>query len=221
VLFGTAPQAGPQTLSFGAGVASQTFTITVSDNFLRSADKTFRLELTNPSTGYFLNDPSTVELTIIDNDRPLIVLGNNTGQVDFLVSEREAGQTANSTRTVNLPIRVLNNAGIPSGQTVTARLRYVDATAREQGTGIPGYDYTITTQTLTLDLSQNQANFTVAIRDNDLGDGNRFFKVYLELDAANAAVASVGTRIACGCSSSTMRNSGSTSSLLATSRRFR
>jgi hypothetical protein len=192
VLFAAAPQAVSQTLSFGAGAPSQTFTITVTDNFLRSANKTFQVRLTNPSTGYFLNMPDSVELTILDNDRPLLVLGNNTGQVDFLVSEREAGQTANSTRTVNLPLRILNNAGIAPGQTVTARLRYVDATAREQGTGIPGYDYTITTQTVALDLAQSEANFTVAIRDNDLGDGNRFFKVYLELDAANAAVAAVG-----------------------------
>ena len=66
------PQSG--TLAFKPGQTNQTFTVPIIDNPLVDGDRTVILALSNPSRGTLLAGQSTVRLTILDNEKPSLVV---------------------------------------------------------------------------------------------------------------------------------------------------
>lgn len=61
------------TLAFGAGETSKTFAVTLLDDSIRESDETVGLQLFNPTGGATLSSPTSAVLTIVDNDRCLVV----------------------------------------------------------------------------------------------------------------------------------------------------
>ncbi len=78
------------TLTFNDGVTSQNFSISIIDNAVSNADKTFQLELSNPTGGALLSSPSDAGVTILDDESLSIYdfeslgLGNINGQDNWV-----------------------------------------------------------------------------------------------------------------------------------------
>ena len=86
-------------LTFGSGVMSQTFTVTVNNNPLGQRNRTIKLTLSDPDGGGALSSPSTAVLTIQDAQD-----GIQFSASDYTVNE--AG-TATITVTRNSPLGTL------------------------------------------------------------------------------------------------------------------
>jgi hypothetical protein len=94
------------TLTFGAGVTTQTVSVPVSPDSLNEADETFTVTLTNPVGGARVGLPSSVVVTIVDDDvAPTVTLS---------VSASSIGEGGVATVTATL--------SAPSGQNVTVHL---------------------------------------------------------------------------------------------------
>lgn len=75
------------TLNFGAGVASQTFPVPITDDGTVEGDETVNLALSNPTGGATLGTPSTAVLTITNNDSAVVTVNAPS------VAEGTAGTT--------------------------------------------------------------------------------------------------------------------------------
>jgi len=84
------------TLTFGPGVARQTFVVPIANDTLDEGPETIELTLTNPSPGTFLALPQRALLTILDDDRagrielasPAISAGEGDGLATIKVFRR-------------------------------------------------------------------------------------------------------------------------------------
>ncbi len=146
------------TLTFGPGVASRTFAVTLLPDAVDEANETVNLTLIQRSGDIPLGTPSTAVLTITDNDT-----GGKAQLSAAAYSVRESGGTAT--------ITVTRSGG-------TAYPATVDW-ATSDGTAIAGTDYTGATGTVTFGAGENSKTFTVTIADNATPQPNRFLNLTL------------------------------------------
>src|SRR5205085_9807845 len=92
------------TLSFAANETQKSITIPIIDDGMFEGNETFQIALSNPSSGFALNSPAILTVTIIANDTATtpnpILAGDNAGiaffvrqqYLDFLSREPEQGE---------------------------------------------------------------------------------------------------------------------------------
>ena len=166
----TTPQdytAGSGTLTFAAGVTSQTITVGVPGDVLDEANETFAVNLTVPVNAT-IADAQGVG-TITDNDAtPTLAITNVT------VTEANTGVTTNAVFTVSL--------SAVSGQTVTVNYATANATATTP------QDYTAGSGTLTFAAGVTTQTITVGVPGDVLDEANETFAVNLTVPV-NATIA--------------------------------
>jgi hypothetical protein len=155
------------TLTFAAGVTTQTLTVVVAGDTLDEATETFLVNLSSPSN-VTINDGQATG-TITDNDATPSLSINNVS-----VAEGNTG-TVNAVFTVSL------NAA--SGQNVTVNYATSNGTATAGTTG----DYTSTSSSLTFTPGQTARTVTVVVRGDTLDEADETFNVNLS-GATNATI---------------------------------
>ncbi|HVG34315.1 MAG TPA: Calx-beta domain-containing protein, partial [Pyrinomonadaceae bacterium] len=68
-------------LSFAAGETSKSFTVAILNDFLNEADETLNLSLMHVTGGATLGTPSTVSLTIVNDDTPTVQFSQSSYQI--------------------------------------------------------------------------------------------------------------------------------------------
>ena len=155
------------TLTFGPGVASMPLPVpTIKDTVAEGAE-TIVLTLRDPSLGATLGTPSTITITITDDD----VAGTiQFGPGPFRVSESAGGASITVTRI----------GGSASGVTVDYET--------SDGTGRAGIDYTATSGTLTFEAGVSALTFSVPLLDNAVADGDRTVRLALRNPGGRATL---------------------------------
>ena len=121
------------TLTFGPTITTQTFTVTIVNDFVIEPDETLTLTLSNPGvvgtgTAPILGPRNPATLTITNDDK--------AGTIEFSAGTYTVSEAAGTAAIV-----VSRTGGLAEGVTVTF--------ATSAGTATPGDDYTETTTTLT------------------------------------------------------------------------
>lgn len=129
------------TLTFGPGVTSQTFTVSIVDDMDVESSETVNLTLSSPTRGATLGATSTAVLTILNND-----VAFRFSNAVYTVSEAGGAAT----------ITVMKQGGTPG--TVTVDYATSDGTAKTAES-----DYTTASGTLTFGPSDVTKTFTVTI----------------------------------------------------------
>jgi hypothetical protein len=140
------------TLTFKAGVAKQTFTISVTNDTLVEASETVNLTLSSPGGDAILGARSTAVLTITSEDK-----GGTLKLSAATYSVSEAGPAA--------IITVTRTGGTASAVSVD-----FDASA---GTAVPGTHFVPAAGTLVFASSEMSKTFAVLILDDQVASGNR------------------------------------------------
>ena len=156
------------TLSFGPGMASRTFKVTIINDTAVEGDETLGLLLSNPTGGASLGQPSAATLTIVDNEGP--------GTLQFSATSytvKEVGPTAT--------ITVQRVGG--AGGTVT-----VDYTTAD-GTALAGLDYTGRSGTLSFGPGVTSQTFAVPITSDTEDEANETVLLNLSNPGGGAALA--------------------------------
>lgn len=154
------------TLSFGAGVTSQTFSVPITADNIDEPNETLTLNLSNPGSATL--GLSSATLTISDDDpTPSITIDDNT-------------QAEGSSGTSNMTFLVhLSN---PSASTITV------AFTTAPGTATPGLDYTTTSGTLTFNPGVTTQQINVPIIGDSAMEGDETFFVNLSNASAGATI---------------------------------
>jgi probable HAF family extracellular repeat protein len=148
------------TLTFPAGVATQTFNVSVVNDALDEPDETVSLALSAPFGGT-VGARSVATLTITDDDpTPTFSVS------DVAVAEGNTGTTVNATFTVTL--------SAPSG--VATSVNYATAAG---GTATAGSDYTAASGTLNFAAGDTSKTFNVSVNGDRLFENNETFFVSL------------------------------------------
>ena len=147
------------TLTFAAGVSTQTFDVSINNDALDEPDETVSLALSAPFGGT-IGAQSVATLTITDDDAPpAFSIGDAT------VTEGNTG-SANATFTVSL--------SAPSG--IATSVQYTTASG---GTATAGSDYTATSGTLNFAAGDTSKTFNVSVNGDRLFENNETFLVSL------------------------------------------
>jgi len=169
-----------QTLTFAAGQASQTVTVTVNGDATPEADETVQLNLQNASTGSAIGGPANHVLTITNDDgaAPTIAFASATGSI----TEGNAGTT---TYTVNATL---------SGSAPTAAVT-IPVTVVTSGTTADATDYVLNTTSLTFAAGQATQTIPVTITVNgDVApESNETVRLQLGTPTTGGAVLSLSS----------------------------
>jgi hypothetical protein len=153
------------TLTFGAGVVSQIFTVPVLNDVALGPDRTVNLVLSSPTGGATLAAPQSAVLTLVSADA---VVGFSAAT--YTVSE--AGTTA---------LITVKRSG-PLTDTVTADFALSDGTATE------GSDYVASTGTLIFGPNVATQTLSVGILDDTASEGDESVDLQLVGVSPNAAL---------------------------------
>lgn len=145
------------TLTFGDGVTTQTFTVTVLDDTQVEGTETVNLALSNPTDGTTLGTQATAGLNINDFEAGSLQFSTT----NFTVNEDAGSVTVTVTRV--------------NGTDGTATVSYSTA----DSTAFAGTDYTATNGTLTFQPGVASQSFTVPIINNPAIQTNKRFIVNL------------------------------------------
>ncbi|HEY9051943.1 MAG TPA: Calx-beta domain-containing protein [Gammaproteobacteria bacterium] len=141
------------TLSFAAGVLSQTFTVNILDDTTYEGNETLNLNLSNPTGGAALGSPNSAVLTITEND-PVPPAGSlQFSASTYSVTENAATATVTVTRT--------------SGSFGTVTVDY----ATSDNSATAGSDYTAISGTLSFADGVLSQTFSVNILDDTIYEG--------------------------------------------------
>lgn len=133
------------TITFAAGETSKSFPVTLLDNATIDGNKNLIVKLSNPTGGAILDNPSSVTLTVVDDE----VNKSGTGTVMF----SDASYTAHQKDGGSAIITVQRRAGFQGAVTVNY--------ATSDSTAVAGVDYISTSGTLT--FAQGESNKTFAV----------------------------------------------------------
>jgi hypothetical protein len=140
------------TLTFGAGVLSQTFTVPVLNNTIVDGKRTVNLALSAPGGGAQLGSRAAAVITIVDDDI--------AGQVQFSAAAYSVKENAGSAT-----ITVTRSGGAASAVSVDY--------ATNDASAVAGTDYSATSGTLTFGAGVKSQTISVPILDNASVQGNR------------------------------------------------
>jgi len=162
------------TLTFAAGVATQTFTVNVNGDTVNEPNETFLVNLTNPTNGT-IADNQGVGTIINDDAAPTLAINN------VIANEGNSGTT---------PFDFTVTLSAASALTVTVNFATADGTATA-GSG----DYVSTSGTLTFTPGQTSKTITVNVIGGTLVEPNETFFVNLSspTDATIAVAQGTGT----------------------------
>ena len=152
-------------LTFLNGETEKTITVPILDNLFVQSDRTFLINLFNPTGGAQLTEPSAIVATIVDNDA-----GLRFSTDLYQVAENGVLATITVLRTN------YTNSVVSVGYTT------------QDGTGVAGTNYTAASGTLTFTNGETVKTFTVGITDNSLLTGDRTVLLKLQNPVGNAAI---------------------------------
>jgi hypothetical protein len=135
------------TLTFAAGVMTETLMVPIIDDAEDEDDETVTLTLSDPQNAT-LGTPAIATLTVMDNDEPAVIPTVQFGSATFSADEGDEAAT----------IEVTLSEPATRAVTVTA--------ATSDGTATEGDDYTETSTTLTFAPGTTSQTFEVPILDN-------------------------------------------------------
>jgi hypothetical protein len=144
------------TLTFAPNATNATITIGIVDDSLVESDETFKVLLSNPSTGALISGTNTAYITITDND-----IGLAFTAASYSVAE-------NATNVTLTIVQTGNTNG-------TASVDY----ATHDITAVGGNDYTSTNGTLNFGPGTNSLTITVPVLDDSVVESNETFHVTL------------------------------------------
>lgn len=162
------------TLVFAPGDTVKRFSVPIADDNLAEPTETFRVTLSNPSTGTLLGSVSTAVVSIIDNDV--------ASSIQFSPASYTVNETAG---TVTLRINA-NRAGEPSSR-LRIGYRTVGGTAVEQA------DFAPSSGVITFAGGETQKSIVIGIVNDSLIEGPENFSVVLEEPGAGATVGQAST----------------------------
>jgi predicted secreted protein len=139
------------TLSFGAGVTSRTFPLSIVNDTLDEINEGINFSLTNPQGGALLGAQSASTLTVTDNDV--------AGTVQFKVAAQSVSEVDSS-----VTITVTRSGGVASGVTVDY--------ATSDGSASSGSDYTAAAGTLSFGVNELSKTFSIALLNDASAEGN-------------------------------------------------
>ncbi|WPC40213.1 Calx-beta domain-containing protein [Clostridium sp. JS66] len=145
------------TLAFAAGETSKTITVPILDDAVYEGNETFKISLSNPSTGIIAVNSATV--TITDDENPPAQVGFNP--VSYSVAENDG--------TANITV-------VRSGDTTSAVS--VDY-ATNDNTALTGSDYTAVSGTLSFASGETSKTINIPILDDTTHESSESFKVSL------------------------------------------
>jgi glucose/arabinose dehydrogenase len=160
------------TLTFGLGVLSMTFPVTITSDARDETDETVNLALSDPGGGAVLGTRRNAVLTILDND--------SGGTLNFSVAAYERSEGGGKAT-----IQVARSGGTASGVSVDYDTSNGTATATS--------DYTPASGTLLFAAGQATATFTITIRNDALNEANETVQLALSNPKGGARL---GTRAA-------------------------
>jgi len=163
------------TLNFAAGQHSATFTVPITDDSIDEGQHSFRVQLSNPSSGVILGAPSITTVNILDDDHIDV-----PGTLEFTASQFSFAENAGVAT-----VTVQRTGG--SDGTVSVDWSTID------GTALAGMDYTASSGTVTLANGQTSATFTVPLLDDSQFEGNEAFTLTLANVTGGAAIGSQNT----------------------------
>ncbi len=153
------------TLTFAADDASETISVTITDDSLDEDAETFSIALSNPSGNVGIGGPGTV--TITDNDNPPTL------------TIAEVGKSSEDSGEGRFRVRLLD----ASEKRVT--VEWLTTRYSAAGTATPGDDFIEARGTLTFEPGEDQKDFTVVIVDDAIVEEREIYRVKLR-NAVNA-----------------------------------
>jgi uncharacterized delta-60 repeat protein/uncharacterized repeat protein (TIGR01451 family) len=160
------------TVAFAPGVTSQTFTVTVLDDFLAEGDEFLNLTLSSISGGVSAGPIATARLNILDNDTAF-----NFSSATYATNEG----------TLDLVVTVVRVGFIGA----TSSVQY----ATFDGTATTNLDYLQSTGRLAFAIGQTSATFNVRILEDTLVEGNETINLVLANPQAPAFVGPQSTAV--------------------------
>jgi ribosomal protein L35AE/L33A len=154
------------TLSFGANVTSQTFTVPIVADTRDESNETVNLTLSGP-VGATLGSPANATLTITDND--------NGGSLQFSAAAIAALETGPT-----IIIAVTRTGGLASGVTVSF--------ATSNGTALAGSDYTAANGTLSFGANATSRTFAISLLNDTRDESNETVNLTLTGATGGAAL---------------------------------
>ncbi len=154
------------TLTFGDGVTSRIFEVPILEDTLVEGNELLGLRLREPTGGATLGTANAL-LTIVDND-----IAPPISTIQFNPSEYHVAENAGS-----VELRVTR-----TGDTTTpASVDYFtpEVSVALVGVATPGADFEITSGTLNFAPGESEKKFSVAIKPDNLPEGNETFSVGL------------------------------------------
>jgi hypothetical protein len=150
------------TLTFAAGETSKTIAVPIIDNVVVDGKKTFGITLSAPTGGAAIASPSSVTVSIADNEVGTFGTGSFLfvrGSVSVLRSERQV-------------VLTVNRVG---GTLSTVSVNF----ATVAGSAIAGRDFTATSGTLTFLVGESSKNITIPILTSSTPANGAYFTVTL------------------------------------------
>ena len=145
-------------LTFGARVASRTFTVPITNDSVDEGDETVNLVLSDPGGGAVLGAGAGTFFTIVDND--------TAGVLQFKLANASVSEGAGRAL-----VTVTRTGGTASGVGVSFRTENLSAGA--------GADYTATSFALTFAANEKSRTIEVPILEDDLGEGSETVRLVL------------------------------------------
>jgi len=157
------------TLTFADGDTSKYFTIAITDNTTKKGNKTFNMQLTNPTGDAILDSASSVQVTIIDEEA--ISTGTGSMQIDKGAYDVIEGDPLTIT---------IKRLGGTNGK-VNVDYETVNGTAKS------GFDYTAASGTFIFHEGESEKEIIIQTDDDALSDENNEQFTFRIINATNGA----------------------------------